>query len=153
MRYSIDTSALIEAWVRVYPKDIFPTWWRLFQDAVNQDLIKASQMVLLELENKDDDLYKWARTQQNLFIPIQEDIQIEVKNILDKHPRLVENRKQRSGADPFVIALAKIHNASVITNEAATGKSDKPNIPDVCNTMKISCLRLTDFMREMKWQI
>jgi hypothetical protein len=153
MLYSIDTSSLIDAWGRFYVIDVFPRWWDLFEGAVRDGAVRATYPVLLDLEKKDDSLRAWAKARPNLFIPLDEDIQTEVKTILANHPRLVENRKNRSASDPFIIALAGLNDACVITGEKSTGKINQPNIPDVCQAINIRWINLLDFMREMKWRI
>lgn len=153
MQYSIDTSSLIDAWVRYYAPDVFPGWWILFEQSIHDELVRASQPVLLDLEKKDDAIHAWAKAHPNLFNSIDGAVQQEVINILGTYPRLVESRKNRSASDPFVIALARLHNACVITGEHPTGKLDKPNIPDVCQALDVRCIDLLTFMRELKWRI
>jgi hypothetical protein len=55
-----------------------------------------------------------------------------VIEILRDHKKLVDTRKNRSGADPFVIALAKVEGCNVITGEKPTNRLERPHIPDVC---------------------
>ena len=153
MKYCIDTSSLIDAHNRYYPPDVFPKWWSLFQETVQEGIVKTSQAVLLELEKKEDTLHKWVKSQKDFIIPLFEDIQIESRNILERFPRLVDTRKQRSEGDPFVIASAKVTNTKVITSENYTRNLEKPNIPDVCIVLNIPCLSLLDFMRDMCWHI
>jgi hypothetical protein len=40
--YCIDTSALIEAWVRYHPPDVFPTLWNQIDDLVDSGRLVAS---------------------------------------------------------------------------------------------------------------
>jgi hypothetical protein len=118
MEYSIDTSVMLEAWRRYYPPDIFPKWWGLFEEAIDNGIVRSSEIILLnDLSKKDDDVYAWAKNHKKLFIQIDDKIQIEVSRILSSYPRLVENKKGRSASDPFVIALAKLNNAIVVTCE------------------------------------
>lgn len=152
MRYSFDTSALIGAWRRNYPPDIFPKWWELFEESINNGLVRATEEVKEELSKQDDELYSWARNHHQLFLPIDELIQLEVKDILESYPRLVENKKNRTIADPFVIALAKINNAIVVTCENLANRPDRPNIPDVCRGLNIDYVDLLGFMRSMNWR-
>lgn len=49
-----------------------------------------------------------------------------------------------SGADPFVIALAKARKASVLTDERPSNSLERPKIPDVCKVLGIECCRLSD---------
>jgi len=52
-------------------------------------------------------------------------------------------------ADPYVIALAKIKNATVITQESP---SNSGKIPYVCYEMGIPCMNLDKLMLSNKWQ-
>jgi len=63
--------------------------------------------------------------------------------------RKKERLKGMPVADPFVIARAKILNASVVTEEKHTENAAK--IPNVCNHFNIPCIKLEGFMKEEKW--
>ena len=88
-----------------------------------------------------------------LFVPIDEPIQVEVSEILRAHPRLVDQRRGRSRADPFVIALAKTKAATVVTGEQRSQKPGVPKIPDVCDALSIRSVGLLDFFRERGWKL
>jgi len=150
--YSIDTSSLIDAWSRFYAIDIFPRWWELFDTAVANGSVRATHYVFLDLEKKDDAIKAWAKGHPQIFTPIDDAIQTEASRILASHPRLVETGKNKSASDPFVIALARLNGACVITGEHSRN-IEKPRIPDVCRAMSIRCINLLDFMREMKWRL
>lgn len=52
-------------------------------------------------------MHEWAKNHKAaLFVPIDEEQQQHVATILARYERLVDTRKNRSAADPFVIALA-----------------------------------------------
>jgi hypothetical protein len=150
--YSIDTSSLIDAWSRYYAIDVFPRWWELFEAAVSDGAVRASYPVFLDLEKKEDSIKAWVKARPHILVPIDDNVQAEVTRILASHPRLVENGKNRSASDPFVIALASLNDACVITGEKAR-KINTPKIPDVCRAMSIRYINLLDFMREMKWRL
>lgn len=151
MKYSIDTSAILYGWIRHYPPDVFPPLWEKLEEMVVNNLLKATEEVREELVKKEDAAYKWAKSIKDFFVPIDLDIQFKVKDILDKFDRLIDTRKNRSAADPFVIALALVENATVITAEKPTGKLDRPNIPDVCRYYKVPCISLLELIRIKKW--
>ena len=150
-KYSIDTSAILDGWIRYYPPDVFPVAWRMVEELIDSGVLIAAEEVLVDLQKKDDDVYKWARRHQSMFVPVDEAIQIAVKEILASHRRLVDTRRNRSGADPFVIALAKINGCAVITGEKPSNSTDRPNIPDVCNAMGIRWLNMLELFREQGW--
>jgi hypothetical protein len=63
---------------------------------------------------------------------LEDEIQASATEILAKFPELVNMRRSRSVADPFVIALARVQGLTVITAERASGSPQEPRIPYVC---------------------
>lgn len=153
MKYSIDTSAILEAWRRRYPPDVFPAVWERLEEVIDKGDLGASEEVLIEIEKRDDEVLEWAKKRKaKMFVPIDEQQQRHVSSILVKHERLVDTRKNRSAADPFVIALAMAQECAVVTAEATTGKPEKPNIPDVCLALGVRSMSVLDFFREQGWR-
>lgn len=151
MNYSIDTSAILEAWRRAYPPDVFPALWEGFRNLIRRGTIRATEEVFHELQRKDDEVCEWFRGQLEFFVPIDEPIQLEVQAILARFPKLLDTRKNRSAADPFVIALGRIHDAAVVTSERRTGTPSRPNIPDVCDALGVRTISILDLIREQGW--
>ncbi|MBS1813044.1 MAG: DUF4411 family protein [Acidobacteria bacterium] len=151
MKYSIDTSAILDGWVRYYPPDTFPGLWDQIDKLISNRQLIATEEVLIELEKKEDTAYNWFRQRSNMFIPIDEQIQEIVGDILLKYERLVDTSKGRSMCDPFVIALAKLQNCPVVTAEKITGNLNKPKIPDVCLDLNIEPISLLDLIRRNRW--
>lgn len=150
--YSIDTSALIHGWSRAYPPSIrmFQPVWDRLSALVDEGRLRAFMEVLNEIMKKDDTLAEWCDANSDLFVEIEDDaIQECVAEVMGKYPRLVDTRKGRSGADPFVIALATTHNPrlSVVTEEQG-GTAEKPKIPYVCQEEKIRCVNLLGLITE-----
>ena len=151
MGYSIDTSALIEGYIRDFPPDVFPPVWSKLDELIDGGVLRATEEVLYELEKKDDKVYEWACHHEHMFVPINERIQEAVKFILRDYTRLIDTRKNRSGADPFVIALALVEGLSVVTAENLSGSLERPKIPDVCRALSIRCLNMLELFREQGW--
>jgi len=149
--YSIDTSALLDGWRRYYPPDVFPLLWKKLDELIEKQILKATEEVLIELEKQDDAVFEWAKDRQQMFIPIDEDIQLAVRNLLRNHHKLIDERKNRSGADPFVIALAQVKGGIVLTGEHPTNSQKRPHIPDVCDAVGVRWLNLLQLFREQKW--
>ncbi len=149
--YSVDTSAILHAWLRAYPPSNFPAFWRRIDDLINAGDVVVTEEVLIELERKDDDVYKWAKVRNQMVMTTDGPVQVVVQEILGTHPRLLDTRKSRSSADPFVIALAKINGATVLTQESRSNRDSKPNIPDVCSALGIPCIDLLQLIREQQW--
>jgi len=149
LRYSLDTSAILNSWAKHYPPDVFPQVWDKLDTLANQGTLIASEEVLIELEAKDDDLHRWAKQRQMMFVPTDEAIQNCVSQILRHHPKLVKEMSNRNRADAFVIAVAQVHNCSVVTEENLTDSPDRPRIPDVCQAMGIRCLSMLTLLRDL----
>jgi len=152
MIYSFDSSAFINGWHRYYPPDIFPTIWSDIDNLSQEGRLIATEEVLKELEKKDDVIYEWAKLRPHIFRLLDEQIQLTVIDILRDFPRLIDNRRQRSGADPFVLALAQIEGASVVTFESPSSNLERPKIPDVCLALGVPCMTLLHLIRQEGWQ-
>lgn len=113
--------------------------------------IIASEEALEELKRKDDEVHQWVRERGQMFIPPYPDIQQSVINILANYPRLIDNRKNRSGADPFVIGLAQVENCAVVTYETPSPSMNRPRIPDVCSSLGIKCINMSELIQEQGW--
>lgn len=107
MSWCIDTSALIEPWVRLYPPDVFQPVWDALAQMAQEGLIVAPVEVKLELERQKDDLYEWACGLHGLFVdPDREQLE-KLAEIVQGHDGLVKPNSMKSAADPWVIALAE----------------------------------------------
>ncbi len=149
--YSIDSSALIHGWRRIYRPKNFGRVWEHMAKLVETDRFKASIEVYNDLEKKDDELFKWCKERkEKMFVEIDEDIQTHVARIMASHPRLVDTVRGRSGSDPFVIALAATKKPPmVVVTEEYTGKT---RIPDVCEAEKIDYCGLADLIEREDWK-
>ena len=154
-KYSIDTSAILDAWVRYYPLDLFPSFWDKFHILAESKDVIAIELIGHELRTKDDGCYNWFKD-NNLsyfFVEISIPVEKEVTEILrdPNYQKLVDDRKGTYSADPFVIALAIVEGLIVVTGERASNNILKPRIPDVCNSIGIDCINILDLMRTEKW--
>ena len=152
--FCFDTSALIHAAVRAYPFDVFPSFWNKLDELATNEQAIISLAAVDELEKKTDDVYEWVKSRPEMIVGIDIEIQKLVREILDddRRKRLVDTKKGRSGADPFVIALAELHDAIVVTQEIPAGHDSKsPKIPDICNERAVPWLDLLGLIQQEKW--
>ena len=149
--YSIDSSSLLEAWTRRYPPDIFPAFWEKIEELIQDDILLISQEVYYELEKKDDDIFAWLKDRKEKLVITDEDIQEKVAGILTTHRKIIDTRNNRSGADPFVIAVAIRNKATVVTEETPSGNEKKPKIPDVCMSCGVEYINMLNFIRKQSW--
>lgn len=149
--YSFDTSALINGRRDLLPPSTFPTVWQRVEEMIADGSIRCVDEVARELAKRDGDaVHTWSKTQDGLFVDLDEEIQVATTKVLTAHPRLLGNGKGRNGADPFVIALALARNGVVVTEERG-GSLERPKIPTACHAMGVKCMTLVEFVAAQGW--
>jgi len=151
MPYSLDTSALMQPWNDTYPRHIFGTFWDRYEELIDSGEAVAIDEVFLELEKRDDELCRWARTRKQMFMSAEEDVQLALKDVLGLSEKMLGSQKGRNAADPWVIALAKARSLTVVTMELSSGNLAKPKIPDVCSALGVQCINVIGLAQEQGW--
>lgn len=104
---------------------------------------------------RDTEIKKWCDENQlkpDFQAPIDELVQEKVSEVLSEFPKLVDNRTGKSGADPWVIALALTdENYIVVTEENPTNSENRPKIPDVCAHFNLQCIKVVDLIKRENW--
>ena len=150
--YCIDTSALIAAWQERYPIENFPPFWNRVDGLITGGRLTAPIEVLRETGRRSDELHAWLNARKEMFRELEAAIQIEAANVLARFPRLIGERRLRTSADPFVIALARVEQMQIVTEEKPQGTLQRPNIPDVCNALGMRpCMGLLELIRAERW--
>ncbi len=149
-KYCLDTNVFIEGWNRYYSMDLSPEYWSILDDLAKQGRIFSPIEVKREIEKTDDGLYKWIKDRPYIFKDIDIEVQKHLRRIMASHGRLVDSIKQRSIADPWVIAFAIAENAIVVTKEEPAGSgSRRIKIPDVCDALNVLCINDFEFAKEV----
>ena len=149
-KYCLDTNVLIQAWNTYYSMDLAPKYWDILDEMANKGIVFCTHEVKREIEKVDDELKKWTKQRDYLFRDITEDVQQHIRDVLKAFPRLVDTTKDRSMADPWVIAHALAEKATVVTKEMITPAGSKRiKIPDVCDTFSVRCINDFEFVREV----
>lgn len=155
--YSLDTSTFMDWQARHYPVDLFISLRREIETLIGQGNCAAVDLVMEEIDAVGTpDLRAWARSQKGLFVPLESAVQTEAAGIEAKYPDLMDPKSPYQSADAYVIALAKIKNAVVVTQETSAAEKRNPKrhhfIPDVCRDLGIPCINLLGLMRREKWK-
>jgi hypothetical protein len=144
--YIVDTCSFTTLH-RVYPAEVFPSVWKKVEELIGENRLISVDEVFHEISKQEDDLAKWAKLRREIFAPLTEDIQDSAKEIVNRFKKLINFKKNKSGADPFVIGLAKIRNGIVVTEEKHSGGTDKQKIPDVCDELKIPYMNFLSVLK------
>lgn len=120
---------------------------------VNEGRLVAPVEVLHETKKRSDELHAWLKLHKAMFRELDDANQIEAAQILARFPRLVGEKKLRTSADPFVIALARVEGLQLVTDEKPTGSLSRPNIPDVCVELKMTVIGLLQLIKAENWVI
>jgi hypothetical protein len=145
---SFDSSSLILL-KNNYPEDVFPSVWKLMDDALDKGEAFVLEEVIAELAAGTDQLDQRIKKHAACIVKTDAAIETHVKAITKSHPNLIDIRRQKSLGDPYVIAVALLKGGGVVTEE-----SDKPNkvkIPHVCIQYGRPYSKLLGYMRSQKW--
>ena len=149
VKYSIDTNAFLTAWNETYRPASFENFWKRMEDLIGEGRALASEKVGRELEKKDDGVSTWAKNQNSLFVPLETEQLVLVKQLAADNPGLAKERLGRMRADGFVIGLAQWRKLVVVTAENRRGP-DK--IPNICDAVGVRCVSLADMIQSEGWR-
>lgn len=155
--YSIDSSALVDAWKYIYAPKNFPRVWERIEEIVSEGKLKCAEEVYDEIvldEHADnlDDLAEWMLGHKEAIVYptglVQEEI-LRLQQIVQlAHPN------GKSQGDPWVVALAmKFPNCSVVAHEKESDNAAKlyKKIPEACKLMNIKCIHIWQIIQEQDW--
>lgn len=152
--YCIDANVLIQAWQKYYSPKLCPSYWETLNKLGAEGRLFIPSEVFKEIKKGEDDLYKWLKSSKIVVRPKTSMVAQNWSAILAKAPRhqlLVDNTKNRSLADPWVVAHAMTENAVVVTKEEkeTAANSKRIKIPNVCETMGIRCINDFEMIGEL----
>ena len=153
-KYCLDANVLIQAWQKYYAPSICPTYWNMLNDFGKVGKLFMPELVFEEITRTEDDLSNWLKSSDIPIRKIDEDVTKclqTIYNTTPKHKFLVDNTKQRSIADPWVIAHAINEDAVVVTKEEKVTalNSKKIKIPNVCDNMNVNWINDFQLVREL----
>jgi hypothetical protein len=153
-KYCLDANVLIQAWQKYYSPKFCADYWRLLNEFGKSEMIFIPQNVFEEIVRTEDELTDWLKNSNIPIKAVDGSVTNCLKNIYAANPLhqyLVDNTKQRSLADPWVIAHALNENACVVTKEEKVSafNSTRIKIPNVCDNMGIRWINDFQFVEEL----
>lgn len=154
--YSVDTSAFLDWQLRYYPTDVFFSLLDKIDGLLKENRIFAPALVKEEIEAVGGaELTKWAKARSSLFVPLDE-VLVAAQGVQNQFPGLLDPKAEYEEADAYVIGLAQVREAAVITGETSAAEKSNPKrshyIPDVCRELGIPCFNFLALMRREKWK-
>ena len=170
-KYLIDSNSLRSPYRTFYQFDLVPSFWKWFKKTYDQSIYLVDKVrdELCHAKKNKDDLQIWVEenclAKGKIILPNSDSIVLNeyatVLNYVAESPFY----KQKSydewaafeKADPWLIALAKAYDYTIVTMEernlnlnSKNPTSKEPRIPDVCAALGVECINLYDLMREVQ---
>lgn len=121
-------------------------WQRIDGYIKDQVIVTCSE---IESEIKDKELINWLHSQQCEILPITDEIQNNVRKIVNEHPALIDFSKCKSSGDAFLIATAMAYGLTIITEE---NQNSPKKIPAICKSYNIPCVNITELCSKENWE-
>lgn len=100
-------------------------------------------------------LKQWTDARASIFVRTGE-LLAPALTIQGQFPGLLDPKAEFEEADAYVIALAKLREGIVVTQETPAAEKRNPRrthfIPDVCRDLGIPCINLLGLMRREGWR-
>ena len=133
--YLLDSNIYINFYDRYYRKDFFPTFWSNFAGILNSSVVIPKIVIS---ENYQDDWFRdWLTNYKDAALMSQ------------------KGWANADIADPWLIAIAKSMNYTIVTDEVknvnlnSTNPSKNAKIPDVCDQLGVRCISMNEFFEEI----
>lgn len=149
--YIVDSNVLIGFYESI-PMQVYETQWNMLKHYIEEGRIVICEAVFNEVK-KAEELKTWL----NNFKEAVKDcyspkVIVEAKTIINDYPKLIDINNPSDQADPYLIALAKINNYCVLTNEKYVEGGKKTRIPYICKQLSIEYMSTKEFYLEEKWK-
>ncbi len=146
--YLLDSDVFITAKNLYYSFKICPGFWKCMLHHHQQDTVFSIDRVRSELlaGAPTDDLVSWVSSSvpDTFFLKVDTEAVVstytEIMLWVQRHPNYFDAAKAKfaTGADGWLVAYAKVHDATVVTNEKPAPDSKKEvKLPDVCNQFNV----------------
>lgn len=156
--YSVDTNVFLDIWCppesNIYSKHRMPELWGYIEQLVNEGRIIATKEVHDELEeHAAADLRQWLNDHRSIFSQTEKQVRY-AEDIINKVYAKYKNGYRpelKDAADPFVVAIALEHGATVFTQEHRQPAHEPalvgaPKIPTVCAEYNVHCVNIEEFI-------
>ena len=142
--YLVDSDVFITAKNLYYSFDICPGFWKSVVHHHQEGRVFSIDRVRSELlaGHSEEDLVQWVRDDlpRGFFVRVDTDAVMraytDIMMWVQGHSRYFDQAKAKfaTGADGWLVAYARVHGTTVVTNEQSAPESRKEiKLPDVCD--------------------
>jgi hypothetical protein len=154
--YAVDSSSLMDWQARYYPTEVFPGLAVRIEALVEAGRFIAPALVREEIAAVGSArLVEWIENHGEIIVPNAE-VLTEALAIQNQFAGLSDPKSEHEEADAYVIALARMRDGIVVTQETPAAEKRNPKrthfIPDVCRELGIPCISLLGLMRREAWK-
>lgn len=157
--YVLDADTFISAKRQHYGFDFCPGFWDALLQHNLSDRLRSIEPVHRELKRGKDDLTRWTTdiATEAFFAPVNDErvqaVYADVIRSVQANVQYKEAAKQKfaSGADPWLIAYAKVFDCVIATYEVASPDSkSKVKLPDIASDFEVSCTPPFEMLRALE---
>lgn len=157
--FLLDANTYIQAKNQYYDMTFCPAYWECLDREFAKGNLASVIEVYNELKESGDELADWVKARKVQFIPINsENIQREfakVATYVASHEKYKPASVDQflAGADPWIIAAAKVNGATVVTQESLVdANSKKVKIPNICKQFNVRYITTFEMLRQLNAQ-
>jgi hypothetical protein len=151
---AFDASSIIYAWDN-YPIEQFPGLWKWISTQIKKENLAIATVAFDEVLAKTPECAQWLRANniRRLSLGNPEVAEAQRIKLLLKIQNDDYHSKGVGENDLFIIAIAKVGNHSLITDEARQIASPielrKLKIPGVCSlpSVRVTCINFVEFLK------
>ena len=148
-KYLMDTSSIFaQKPTDAFPRLVHRSMWEKIEGSIREKTIVTCSEIEEEVK-KDNVVGNWLGSQQCVILPIDDEVQLNVRRIVTEHPKMISfsGGQGSSSGDAFLVATAMKYNLTIITEEG-----DKKNhIPDICRDYGIRTVNITGLCIAEGW--
>jgi len=147
VKYIIDTSSILsQKDNEPHRRTINRTLWKRIDELIlNKRIVTCSEIIE---EVNDKDLKMWFISLRGEILPIDDEVQENVKKVVTSNPQIIDFKENKSSGDAFLIATAMKYGLTVITEE---NKIKPKKIPFVCKNLNVPCVDIIGLCEMEDW--
>lgn len=150
-KYLIDSSSIFaQRPTDALPRLVHRSLWEKIDQSVREEIIATCSEIEEEVE-KDDIVGDWLSSHKCIILPIDDEVQRNVRKIVTEHPKMISfsGGQGSSSGDAFLIATAMKYYLTIITEE----NKDKQNkIPSICRDYGVNTVNITELCIAERWE-